>query len=157
VQCEDNEYYLSHGFTGEKTIYGSPFLDYRNSGDFSDFNSIIYGHNISNKYVFAPLLNFKNSDYFDSHPYGYLTLAHEKYRLNFLCSMVIESDGFVYNTVFTSKKEKETFLRDIEEKAACKRDFPDLDLKNTHFVVLSTCSYEFTNARTVLIGYLEEI
>jgi sortase B len=157
VQCEDNEYYLSHGFDGEETYFGVPFLDYRNTSDFSDFNSIIYGHNISNKYVFAPLLQFKNSEYFAEHPYALLTLAHKKYRINFLSCMVIESDGFVYSTVFTSKREKEIFVRDIEAKATCKRDFPDLDLETTQFVTLSTCSYEFTNARTVLIGYLEEI
>jgi hypothetical protein len=47
------------------------------------------------------------------------------------------------------------FLQNIKEKAVQIRDFEIGELIDRQFVTLSTCSYEFENARTVLIGYLE--
>lgn len=157
VQCDDNDYYLTHDFERKESYMGVPFLDYRNSGDFSDFNSIVYGHNISSKYMFYPLLNFKNADYFNSHEFGYLTTNNKKYKINFLACAVIENDGFAYNTVFLSDKEKKVFLKAIKEKAVQLRDFSNDELLDARFCTLSTCSYEFDDARTVLIGVLEEI
>lgn len=157
VRCDDNEYYLDHDFENNVSYMGAPFLDCRNSADFSDFNSVVYGHNISNKYMFYPLLNFKNKDYFDSHVCAYLTLTDKKYRINFVACAVIESDGFAYNTVFLSEKERVLFLKTAKEKAVCSIDFEPEELADKEFCTFSTCSYEFSDARTVLIGYLEEI
>lgn len=157
VQCDNNDYYLIHDFERKESYMGVPFLDYRNSGSFSDFNSVIYGHNISNRYMFYPLLNFKNTDYFNSHEFGYLTTAEKKYKVNFLACAVIENDGFAYNTLFLSDKEKKVFLKTIKEKAVQLRDFSNEELINAQLCTLSTCSYEFTDARTVLIGVLYEI
>lgn len=157
VQCEDNDYYLTHDFERKESYMGVPFLDYRNSGNFSDFNSVIYGHNISNKYMFYPLLNFKNTDYFNSHEFGYLTTTDKKYKIYFIACAVIENDGFAYNTVFLNDKEKKVFLKTIKEKAVQLKDFSTEELIDAEICTLSTCSYEFTDARTVLIGVLEEL
>jgi sortase B len=157
VQTDDNEYYLHYSFEKKKSIYGVPFLDYRCTRDFSDFNSIIYGHNISNKYVFAGLLNFRNQSYFDARPYAELTTESAKYRINFIACLVVESDGFIYSTVFPAKKDRQLYVKTIEEKAVCKRDYGEIDLSEERLVALSTCSNDYENARTVLIGYLEEI
>lgn len=157
VQCEDNEYYLSHDFENSESYMGTPFLDCRNSADFSDYNSIIYGHNISNNFMFAPLTNFKDNDYFDSHSFGYLTLTDTKCKINFIACAVIENDDFAYNTVFLSQKEKEVFLKTMKEKSVQLRDFNVEDVMEARLCTFSTCSYEFSNARTVLIGYIEPI
>jgi sortase B len=156
VQCDDNEYYLSHDIEKNESYMGVPFLDYRNSGDFSDFNSIIYGHNIKNGQMFAGLTYFKQSDYFNSHTYGILTLADGMYRIEFIACDVLESDGFAYNVVFLSDKERKVFLKNIREKAVQMRDFSDDDLVNANLCTFSTCSYEFSDARTILIGYISE-
>lgn len=157
VQCEDNEYYLSHDFEKNESYMGVPFLDCRNSPDFSDFNSIIYGHNISTGFMFHQLLDFKNEEFFNSHSFGYLTLTDKKYKINFIACLIIESDEFVYDITFLSQSEKTTFLKTIEQKAVQFRDFNSKMLESEQLCTLSTCSYEFSNARTVLIGYLEEL
>jgi sortase B len=154
VQTEDNEYYLTHDLEKNESTYGVPFLDYRCSADFSDYNSIIYGHNIRGERMFAGLLEFQSSDYFKSHSYGYLTTESNRYTINFVACLVLKNDSFVYNTVFLSPDEKEVFLRDLKDNALQYREFSYDSLDGLHFVALSTCSYEFTDARTVLIGYL---
>jgi sortase B len=44
VQGKDNDFYLRHLFTGERNKLGSIFMNYRNHSNFSDKNTIIYGH-----------------------------------------------------------------------------------------------------------------
>lgn len=156
VYSGDNSYYLSHNFEKKSSYMGCPFLDYRCETDFSGFNSIIYGHNISNKYMFYPLRYFTNADYFMNHDYGILTTADKIYRINFLGCAVIESDGFAYEAVFTGLTQKKVFLETLQEKAVNLRDFDAEEMTGERLVTLSTCSYEFDEARTVLIGYLEE-
>ena len=67
VQGEDNSYYLSHTFRGENNIAGSIFLDYRNSSDFKDGRSIIYGHNMKDGSMFHGLRKYRNVEFFQAH------------------------------------------------------------------------------------------
>lgn len=155
MQCEDNEYYLTHNLVKEKSTLGVPFLDYRNSSDFSDFHSILYGHHITMDRMFTPLVHFTEQDYFDSHEQGLLMTDSGDYEIHFIACLVLKSDSFLYETVFLTEKEKEEFLNRIKAQAVKMRDFNGEDMKDRQMVSLSTCSYEFEDARTVLIGYLE--
>lgn len=53
VQGSDNEYYLSHTFLGTEHISGCIFMDCLNRADFSDDNTILYGHNMKNGSMFG--------------------------------------------------------------------------------------------------------
>ena len=68
LQADDNRCYLNHLYTGEINGAGSLFLDYRNTGLFTDRNSVIYGHHMKNESMFHTLEGYKKQDYYDSHP-----------------------------------------------------------------------------------------
>ena len=155
LQSEDNEYYLNHDLNREESQLGVPFLDYRCDSDFSGFHSIIYGHHITKERMFTPLVHFTEEEYFDSHTYGELITEEETYKIHFLACMVLKSNSFVYETVFLSEEEKAEFLNKVKDQAVQIRDFNVEELIEGQMVTLSTCSYEFEDARTVLIGYLE--
>ena len=48
AQSEDNSYYLRRLLDGSWNTAGTIFMDYRNSADFSDRHTVIYGHNMKN-------------------------------------------------------------------------------------------------------------
>ncbi len=156
VQGEDNSYYLSHNEYGESYSYGVPFLDCRNEPDFSGFQSIIYGHNIRGDRMFAGLLHFQDQDYFDSHPTGVLVTSQKQYTISWIACLIVPKEGFVYDVIFLTQGEKETFAEQLQQQAVQYRD-TGVDLTEKNLITLSTCSYEFEDARTVLVGYLEEI
>lgn len=155
LQSEDNEYYLNHNMEQEESQLGVPFLDYRCDSHFRDFHSIIYGHHITKERMFTPLVHFTEQQYFDSHTYGLLTTEEEQYKIHFFACMVVDHESFVYETVFLTDVEKEEFLNKVKTQAVRVRDFNMEELIDGQIVTLSTCSYEFQNARTVLVGYLE--
>ncbi len=155
VQCDDNEYYLHHGFDKSEYSWGCPFLDYRCSGDFSDFNSIIYGHHIRNGQVFSGLVDFQSQSYLDAHPTGTLTLPDEICTITFIACVNVKSDSFLYSVVHPGRSDRKLYLQTIKEQALSKIDFKPSKLADERLVVLSTCSYEFSEARTALVGLIE--
>lgn len=154
VQTTDNSYYLSHDFEQQASSLGVPFLDYRNTSDFSDFNSIVYGHHITKGRMFTDLEKFKDEDFFKDHPAGTLTLPDRIYTVEFLCCAVVQSDCELYQTICVTKPQKETFLDVLDTYAVCARGYDREDIMNEKLLVLSTCSYEYDDARTVLVGVL---
>lgn len=156
VQCENNSYYLNHDFENRENYMGVPFLDYRNQNDFSDFNSIVYGHNIKGKHMFSQLTDFKDERFFREHLSGILTTSGHVYNIEFIACAVVENDSFAYETVFLTQKEKLFFLNSLKEYAVQMTDFSDEEISEKSLITLSTCSYEYENARTILTGYLYE-
>ncbi|MCL2587879.1 MAG: class B sortase [Oscillospiraceae bacterium] len=55
IQGSDNNRYLHHTFLGVRNNSGAIFLDYRNAPDFTDALTIVYGHNMLDGSMFAPL------------------------------------------------------------------------------------------------------
>ena len=55
LQGTDNDYYLGHTWQGVKNSVGSIFMEYRNTPDFTDYNTILYGHNMNDGSMFANL------------------------------------------------------------------------------------------------------
>ncbi len=72
VQTEDNDYYLDHSITGTYLKSGSIFADYRNASDWSDQNTVLYGHNMASGEMFAQLAKFKSGTFFRTNRYIYI-------------------------------------------------------------------------------------
>ena len=63
VQSDDNAYYLKHLYDGTANKNGCPFIDYENASDFSDNNTIIYGHNMRDGSMFSSLREYAEDYY----------------------------------------------------------------------------------------------
>ena len=58
---------------------GCLFIDYENAEDFSDNNTIIYGHNMRDGSMFSTLVEYKAQAYYDEHPEMYLVTPEGGY------------------------------------------------------------------------------
>ena len=76
VGTDDNAFYLSHDFTGDKSSAGCPFMD--KDTQVWDFNRIIYGHNMGtgSDAMFSTLLDYEKEDYLKEHRTIYFTDAY---------------------------------------------------------------------------------
>lgn len=150
MQHSDNEYYLSHAYDGSSLKAGSVFLDYRCEGRFRNPINIVYAHNMLNGSMFADVEDFKVRDFFDSHRFGWLTTPDTVYRIDFFSCAVADWHDELYN----GGMPVEQWIPHILEKSVVSRDM-ELS-ENDRYISLSTCSYEFKNARTILTGRLVE-
>ena len=155
TQWTDNQYFLTRTARHEASRYGSIFMDYRNNSDFSDFFTILYGHNMRSGKMFGTLREFRDDEFFDRVQYGSLRTPDKTYRLQFFAWAVGDSTGEYYkNLAFVIPGEKEAFLRMCRETARRWREVP-LNAGD-HIVALSTCASESESARMLLLAKLVE-
>ncbi len=66
------DYYLNHNINEKYEFAGCIYSQMLNSDDFSDPNTILYGHNMNNGSMFASLHNFRKASFFKEHQYIYI-------------------------------------------------------------------------------------
>jgi len=156
AQGNDNDHYLYYDLEQNRSAAGTIFMDYRNSGELIDFNTIIHGHHMRSGSMFATLQKFNNQTFFDNNDSATIYLLNATYKIEFMAFAVIQPDDMIiYNPMITSATDKIEFLDYVRNVARYYRDIGVTE--NDRIVTLSTCNYEFTNARMVLIGRLTEI
>ena len=153
VQSHDNDFYLRRDLDQNVAQAGTIFMDYRNNSDFSDFNTIIFGHNMRNGSMFGTIKNFNDQTFFDTNRTGTIFLANEIYEIEIMAFAVIKPDDrIIYNPNIATKEDKLIFLEYVKGTA---RYYKDISVTATdRIVTFSTCSYEFNDARMVIIGKL---
>ena len=156
VQGVDNDTYLHLDLDQRWAAAGTIFLDYRNGRDFTDFNTILYGHHMRNGSMFGTLQQFSEQAFFDANPVGTLFLVDKTYEIEFIAFAVIApNDSVIYAPAITEDADRVAFLDHVRRIA---RHYRDINATaDERIVTLSTCNYEFNDARMVLIGRLVEV
>lgn len=154
VQGTDNSYYLYRLFDGTWNKSGTLFVDFRNSGDFQDKNTVIYGHNMKNDSMLGTLPKYADQKYYDKHPIFWLLTPEADYKVELAAGYETQADGEIYTFGASEEATLEIVRRGVE-----KSDFDaDVEIEEgDRFLTLSTCSESSSTARYVLIGRLVEM
>ena len=155
VEAEDNDYYLHRFYDGSYSVGGSLFADCNNARDFSDPNTVIYGHHMNDGTKFANIMYYKEQYYYDEHPVMYISTPDMNYRLELFSAFLTDADSDVYSFRFDSEAAYADWLQRMirESDFKCNVSVSSKD----HVVTLSTCSYEYYDARYVVLGKLVPI
>lgn len=152
VQGKDNAYYLHHLFSGESNINGSIFVDCHNQPDFTDQNTIVYGHNMKNGSMFGTLDKYQDQTLFEQHPEFYIYLPGKilKYRIFSCYAGRTGSEGYRYH--FPEAEDFQIFLDTVSS-------YGDYDTGTElsvtdRIVTLSTCVNSRRNYRYLVHGKL---
>lgn len=151
LQGEDNAKYLHHMITKEYNFAGSIFMDYRNKPDLSDTGTIIYGHHMKNGSMFQMLHNYVDQSYYDEHPVFWYLTPNGNWRLDLIGGFLAEEDDDIY-TIYGDPKDMQKVLeKRLADSTFKPKESVDVSAIN-HAVILSTCAYEYKNARYVLLA-----
>ena len=147
----DNEFYLHRAVDGSYLRVGSIFLDYRCNADFTGKINVLYGHNMSDGSMFADVMKFIDSGYFDSHNYGWLTTENTVYKIDFFSLSQTENyDGF-----YDVNSDVNVWLDDLRANSFIWRNIGFSE--NDKCISLSTCTGSEGSSRTVLTGKIMEV
>ena len=147
VQGKTNDTYINRTVFGEFSLTGSIFLDFRNKSDFTDTLSIVYGHNMIGNAMFGGIDLFREKAYFDSHRTGTLYCNGNYYDINiFACFRANGYDTNIYQPSLKSDRVHQ-WLGYVRENAIYIEDSVP---ENMPILLLSTCSSETTDGRTLL-------
>lgn len=151
AQAADNNYYLTRLFDGTYNYSGSIFLDASASSDFSDQHSIIFGHNMKNDTMFASLMDYYDPTFYAEHPEILLLTPSCNYLIRIFSGHTADSSVNAWERTFDdiSFEKWLSAVTELSKFSAKHRPQSD-DL----IVSLSTCSYDYDDARFLLHGYI---
>lgn len=155
VQTKDNDYYLRRDLNGKYLRTGTLFADFRCSAVGTGQIHIIYGHNMKNSSMFGTLLNYGKQEYYSAHPVIYYLTPENDYKIELFSGFTANSSSDIYRTEIGEAADFEAFLQGIISKSTFTSNVSVSG--NDKIVMLSTCSYEFNNARYVVFGKLTSL
>ena len=154
LQWTDNDFYLTHTWQQHKNGAGSIFMDYQSAPDFSDFNTIIYGHNMHDGTMFSSLSSYAVSGYWEKHPHFYIRTDAGVARYDIFAIQSAGTDSIIYGLGIDTQQRKQQFLRFATDYSLF--DTGIIPTTDDSIVTLSTCTGIGHAYRWVVIGMLNE-
>ena len=152
LQSYDNQYYLDKDINREYLMSGSIFMNYLNDG-FNDENTVLFGHNMRNGTMFAQLKKYKDRDFFYENNNINIELSNgEILKYEVFSVYVTDIEDNYIQTKFDNANEYKEFLDRIKNKSIYENEI-ELS-EDDKIITLSTCSFEFNDARLVVHGKL---
>lgn len=153
---DDNMEYVNKDVYGNFALAGSIFLDSRNQRDFSEPYSLLYGHNMAEGKMFGDLQLYKDKTFFTDHLHGSLVLPDRLYDLEiFSVILVNAADDAIFDPT-NWQDDIDGLLRYAEAESLFLEKNTLGKMRNAEgdaqILALTTCSYEFTDARTVVLA-----
>lgn len=155
VQGRNNRYYLSRSWKKEPSAGGAVFLESTNSGDLTDFHTIIYGHRMNNESMFGPLKHYKDPDFWREHPSVYLATEAGVYRYDIFAAQEAGVRELVYRLDLETSHLEEEFLQYCVENSAI--DTGIVPTASDRILTLSTCTASNRAKRWVVHGVLAQV
>ena len=182
VQGEHNLSYINTNIYGEYQLAGSIFLDSRNDRTFPEQDYMLtYGHDMENGGMYGDVALYKNEEFFDDNWNGTLIIPTGVYSLEaFACVVVDAADDLLFDPTFWNDRTRDEYkvykenIWDLvdyacelseqegnkdnhvrEETVEWMREMEWITGVRPQVFALSTCSFEFTNARTVLLTVMQ--
>lgn len=137
---DNNDFYLTHTFSGEKNSAGSIFMEAANQPDFEDYHTIIYGHNMKNLSMFGQLKKYKKKEFYEQHQFFTIYTLDQVYRYQIFAYYDISEVGDIYTIGFVPGEDFEAFIGKM-----LRRSYYDTDVEvsaQDKIITLSTCSTE---------------
>ena len=149
VQGSDNDYYLKHNFRKESNISGTVFVESANDID-NDKNIILYGHNMRNGTMFNNITNYKEESFFNEDNKISIIMNNTLYEYE-VFSVYVKNVSEVNLAIgFANEDEFINYAYNEAEESLYKKDV-DFSAED-NLITLVTCSYEFTDARTIVVA-----
>lgn len=159
VKGKDNEEYLYTTFYGKRHKLGTVFADYQTTitAEKQSDNTILYGHSAADGSYFMSLLKYKDLNYVKEHPFIKFDTLYEENDWVIMGILLIDAqdmsqDNFLYQNYidFVDEQHYNSFIKQIEERNYY--HFPVDTQYGDQFLTLSTCDYDFDDARMVVIA-----
>jgi sortase B len=153
----DDNYYLEYNIDGSKGYPGCIYTQGScNSTDFTDYNTVIYGHNMKNGTMFHTLHSFEDKAFFDENEYAFIYMPDQVLVYDIFAAYPFTDDHLFYKYDLTTESGFQTYLDEvfgIRDMDAHFRDGVEVTSSN-HIITLSTCISGQSSKRYLVQGVL---
>lgn len=155
LQNEKNEYYLNRNVDEKYSVYGSIFTEDYNNKDFSDFNTLIYGHNMKNGTMFGSLKKFRDTKFFEENRYINVYMENRILKYEIFAACTWDNKHILASRDFSLAENRTVYLEEImavrDMNSRIKEDITVTE--RDKIITLSTCMNN-KNKRFIVSGVL---
>lgn len=149
---ESPDFYLTHNASGERSVWGAPYIDAGCAQGAESPLVIVYGHHMSDGTMFAPLAQYSSRDFAEGHRTIRVYTREKTIELEVFAVDVVDASSEGKRTDFADAAELDAYLGDKLSRCEIVLEEP-ADVERAWAFV--TCSYQTSNSRTVV--YAKEV
>lgn len=138
TQSGDNDKYLDYDYKGNYSVLGSIFADYRNNTEiYRNFNTVLYGHNITDGNMFHDVQMFYDDEEFFQNTLIYVYTMDGVYVYEPFAIYLTEATYNYFRTEFGAAEHFIDFAYEMKSNSKYEKD---MDFVRTdRMLTLSTC------------------
>ena len=155
----DNDYYLNHNVDGSSGYPGCIYSQVQYNGmDFTDKNTVLYGHNMKNGTMFADLHKFEDINFFDENRYVYIYMPDKALTYEIFGAYIFTDALIPEKYDFNSEQGFKDYLEMVfsVSGATFHNDTVNKMTFDDKLLTLSTCIPNQERFRWIVQGVLEE-
>lgn len=137
----DDTYYLNYNLDGTKGYPGCIYTERENDKDFSDYNTIIYGHNMKNGTMFHDLHSYSDAQFMEEHPYVYVYLEGRTLKYQIFAAYKYDDRHLLYSFSYDTEYQRTKYIEEVfgqRNMAAVYDEDVEVD-SESHIITMSTC------------------
>ena len=137
----DDSYYLNHTIDHIAGLPGSIYTERVNAKDFSDFNTLIYGHDMKNGTMFKDLHKFEDKEFFDTHDTVMIYTETEAKTYRVFAAVIYDDRHIMYSYDNDNVADRKAFIQslyDVGARGSLFREGMEID-ENSKLITMSTC------------------
>ena len=135
----DDSYYLRYNMNGTRGYPGCIYTEKINRKDFTDFDTVVYGHNMRDDSMFATLHYFEDSAFFANCPYIYVYEENKVLVYEIFAAYTAGNEHILHSYDFQTQDGRQNYVDQIE-KGTSGNLRNDVEVTvDSHILTLSTC------------------
>lgn len=155
---EADNYYLTHDIYQDENIYGAVFIEKSNLSDFTNPNTIIYGHHMTDGSMFGDLTKFEEREFFEEHQEFMVYLPGETRRYEITAAYRYPAEHLLSAFDFSTEEQTAKYCGLVPEFAVTYGGYAREGMElRAPFVTLSTCTSDNRSFRFLVQGRLADV
>ena len=149
----DDSYYLNHNMDGSAGYPGCIYTELLNEKDFTDPNTVLYGHNMDDDSMFGSLHDFEDPDFFEEDHYIYIYTPEDVYVYQIFAAYEYPAIHLLYNFDVNDPEVFADYVEGIyESKGRVANIRQDIEVTaEDKIITLSTCTTDHENSLRFLV------
>lgn len=140
-RTDDDAYYLNHTIEGTEGLPGAIYTEAVNNKQFTDFNTVIYGHNMKNGSMFAGLHKYEDKEFLKQNPYIYIYLPDKTLKYQIFAAVIFDDRHIMHNFNYSTSEGQQEFLDEIAAVRTMESTYDDtIEVGiESKIITLATC------------------
>ena len=150
----DDNYYLKRTIDGKRGYPGSIYTQMGNAKDFSDFNTVIYGHDMKDGTMFKHLHKFADAEFFKTHETIMIYTETEIKEYRVYAAVMYDNRHIVSSFDQTDVEARKAFIESVNSSKNFRNQFREgmtID-ENSNLITLSTCITGYPSRRFIVVA-----